>query len=179
VAGQDENGDGVIGFPGRRFGWANGGGVPTAVTVGASGSVDASIPIGVPVQQVGVTGRAFVNGWVYGQSATQNNVVSYQVTVPTAGVYTFETSGAIGSCGFALEMNTLITVLNSASSVVGTNDNTSSATGLMTFPGSRCSYVSATLQPGTYTVQVTGGFSVGGSADFNPGTFRLHVRSGA
>jgi uncharacterized protein (DUF2141 family) len=179
VAGQDENGDGVIGFPGRRFGWANGGGVPTAVTVGASGSVDASIPIGVPVQQVGVTGRAFVNGWVYGQSATQNNIVSYQVTVPTAGVYTFETSGAIGSCGFALEMNTLITVLNSASSVVGTNDNTSSATGLMTFPGSRCSYVSATLQPGTYTVQVTGGFSVGGSADFNPGTFRLHVRSGA
>ena len=179
VAGQDENGDGIIGFPGRRYGWANGGGVPTPVVVSSSGSVDASIPIGVPVEQVGVTGRAFVNGWVYGQSATQNNIISYQVTVPTAGVYTFETSGAIGSCGFALEMNTLITVLNSSSAVVGTNDNTSSATGLMTFPGTRCSYVSATLQPGTYTVQVTGGFSVGGSADFNPGTFRLHVRSGA
>lgn len=179
VAGQDENGDGIIGFPGRRYGWANGGGVPTPVTVASSGSVDASIPIGVPSEQVGVTGRVFVNGWVYGQSASQNNIVSYQVTVPTAGIYTFETSGAIGSCGFALEMNTLITVLNSASSVVGTNDNTSSATGLMTFPGSRCSYVSATLQPGTYTVNVTGGFSVNGSADFNPGTFRLHVRSGA
>jgi subtilisin family serine protease len=180
VAGQDENGDGVIGFPGRRYGWANGGGVPTPVTVGANGSVDASIPIGLPAQQVGVTGRAFVNGWVYGQSGTQNNIVSYQVTVPTAGVYTFETSGAIGSCGFALELNTLITVLNATNTVIGTNDNTASSTGLMTFPGSRCSYVSATLQPGTYTVQVTGGFSTGPTvADFNPGTFRLHVRSGA
>ncbi|MEO6209694.1 MAG: S8 family serine peptidase [Gemmatimonadaceae bacterium] len=180
VAGQDENGDGIIGFPGRRYGWATGGGVPTAVTVASNGSVDASIPIGLPAEQVGVTGRVFVNGWVYGQSATQNNVISYQVAIPTAGVYTFETSGAIGSCGFALEMNTLITVLNSASSVVGTNDNTSSATGLMTFPGSRCSYISTTLQPGTYTVNVTGGFSTGPSvADFNPGTFRLHVRSGA
>jgi hypothetical protein len=35
--------------------------------------------------------------------------------------------------------------------------------------------VSATLQPGTYTVQVSGS-SV---PAFNPGTFRLHVRSGA
>ena len=74
-------------------------------------SVNASIPIGVPAEQVGVTGRVFVNGWVYGQSGTQNNIVSYQVTMPAAGTYTFETSGAIGACGFALEMNTLITVL--------------------------------------------------------------------
>jgi hypothetical protein len=141
--------------------------------------VDAAIQIGLPAEQVGVTGRVFVNGWAYGQSGTQNNVLSYQVTVPSAGVYTFETSGAIGSCGFALEMNTLITVLNSSNTVVGTNDNTPSSSGLMTFPGTRCSYVSATLQPGTYTVQVTGGFSTGPSvADFNPGTFRLHVRSG-
>jgi len=107
-------------------------------------------------------------------------VVEENVTVPTAGVYTFETSGAIGSCGFALELNTLITELDATNTLVGSNDNTASSTGLMTFPGTRCSYVSATLQPGTYTVQVTGGFSTGPTvADFNPGTYRLHVRSGA
>jgi hypothetical protein len=179
VAGQDENDDGIIGFPGRRFGWANGGGVPVAIPVSTNGSVDASIPIGVPTQQVGVTGRTFVNSWVYGSSGTENAVNAYAVTIPTAGVYTFETSGAIGSCGFALELNTFLTVKDSGGGVVGSNDNTSSATGLMTFPGSRCSYVSATLQPGTYTVEVKGGNSSGGGASFNPGTFRLHVRSGA
>lgn len=179
VAGQDESDDSIIGFPGRRFGWANGGPEPTPVVVTPSGSVDASIPIGVPAEQVGVTGRVFVNGWVYGQSGTQNNIVSYQVTVPTAGTYTFETSGAIGACGFALEMNTLITVLDASSASLGSNDNTPSSTGLMTFPGTRCSRLSLTLQPGTYSVQVKGGFSTGPTvADFNPGTFRLQVRSG-
>ncbi len=173
VAGQDENNDGVIGFPGRRYGWA-GGTVPQPVTVSSSSVVDAAIPIGLPTEQVGVTGRVFVNSWVYGSSGTAANVISYQVTVPTVGTYTFETSGAIGSCGFALELNTVLTVLNSASTVVATNDNTSSATGLMTFPGSRCSYVSTTLQPGTYTVQVTSS----NVPAYNPGTFRLHVRSG-
>jgi subtilisin family serine protease len=174
VAGQDENDDGIIGFPGRRYGWS-GGAVPLPVSVGPSGAVDAAIPIGLPTQQVGVTGRLFVNSWVYGSSGAPGTVVSYQVTVPTAGTYTFETSGAIGSCGFALELNTVISVVSAASTVVATNDNTSSATGAMTFPGARCSHVSATLQPGTYTVQVSGS-SV---PAFNPGTFRLHVRSGA
>jgi hypothetical protein len=131
------------------------------------------------MQQVGVTGRVFVNSWVYGNSATQNTLNTYDVTIPTSGVYTFETSGAIGSCGFALELNTFITVKNSSGSVVGSNDNTSSATGHMTFPGSRCSWVSATLQPGTYTVEVKGGEDPINGPLFNPGTFRLHVRSGA
>ncbi|MEP7065337.1 MAG: S8 family serine peptidase [Gemmatimonadota bacterium] len=179
VAGQDENGDKVIGFPGRRFGWANGGGVPATVMVSANGIVDASIPIGVPTEQVGVSGRVFVNSWVYGSSATQNTINTYALSIPTTGVYTFETSGAIGSCGFALELNTFLTVKNSGGDVVGSNDNMSSATGLMTFPGTRCSYVSATLQPGDYIVEVKGGNSIGGGAGFNPGTFRLHVRSGA
>jgi len=170
VAGQDENGDGIIGFPGRRFGWA-GGSVPTPLTVSATGTVNASIPIGVPVEQAGVTGRVFVDSWVYGASGTRSNVVSYSVTIPTSGVYSFETSGAIGSCGFAVELDTKLTVISATNSVVGTNDDAS--TSGMTFPGVRCSYLSGTLEPGTYTVQVTGG------ASFNPGTFRLHVRSGA
>jgi len=170
VAGQDENGDGIIGFPGRRYGWA-GGAVPVPVTVSSAGTVSASIQIGVPVEQVGVTGRVFVDSWVYGSSGTQSNVISYSVTIPTAGVYSFETSGAIGSCGFAVELDTKLTVVDASNTVVGTNDNTS--TSAMTFPGLRCSYLSGTLEPGTYTVQVTGG------ASFNPGTFRLHVRSGA
>jgi hypothetical protein len=101
------------------------------------------------------------------------------VTVPTAGVYTFETSGTIGSCGFALGLNTFVTAKRSGGGGVGSNDDTSSATELLTFPGSRCSYVSATMQRGTYTVEVKGGNSSGGAAGFNPGTFRLLVRTGA
>ncbi|MGH7622443.1 MAG: hypothetical protein ACREMU_08910, partial [Gemmatimonadaceae bacterium] len=115
-------------------------------------------------------GRVFVNSWVYGSSGTPSNVLAYSVTIPKAGVYSFETSGAIGSCGFALELNTKLTLTNSSNTVIGTNDNTSSS--VMTFPGIACSYLSLTLQPGTYTVQVASG------TGFNAGTFRLHVRSG-
>jgi subtilisin family serine protease len=180
VAGQDEDGDGVIGFPGRRYGWANGGGVPVPVVVGANGAVEASIPIGLPVQQLGVDGRVFVGSWVYGALGTPTAVETYVVTIPTSGVYSFETSGAIGSCGFALELNTAITVTDAHGTLVGSNDNTSSTTGHMTFPGQLCSYVSAQLSPGTYTVEVkAGGGSAGGADLFNPGTYRLQVRSGA
>ena len=117
------------------------------MTVTANGVVDALIPIGVPTQQLGVTGRVFVNSWVYGNSATAGTLNTYDVTIPTLGIYIFETSGAIGSCGFALELNTFITVRLDGG-VVGSNDNTLSSTGHMTFPGSRCSWVSATLASG-------------------------------
>jgi hypothetical protein len=179
VAGQDEDGDGVIGFPGRRYGWANGGGVPVPVVVGSNGAVDAQIPIGLPVQQLGVEGRVFVGGWVYGALGTPSATETYAVTIPTAGVYSFETSGAIGSCGFALELNTSLTVTDAHGALVGSNDNTSSASGHMSFPGQLCSYVSAHLNAGTYTVEVhPGGGSVAGADLFNPGTYRLQVRSG-
>jgi hypothetical protein len=121
----------------------------------------------------------FVNSWVYGGSATEANVLSYDLTIPTAGTYVFETSGAIGACGYALELNTLITVLDASSTVVASNDNTSSSTGKMSFPGDLCSYVSVALQPGNYTVQVKGGAFVQHVATFSPGTFRLHVRKGS
>lgn len=179
IAGQDENDDAVIGFPGRRYGWANGGGVPTPVQVSTNGAVEASIPIGVPVEQSGVEGRVFVNGWVFGAHASLNDVSSYALTIPTAGLYTFETSGAIGSCGYALELNTWIVVKNSTNDAIGSNDDTSSGgSSPMTFPGRYCSYVSMTLQPGSYVVEIRGGTSSFGPPYFNPGTFRLQVRSG-
>jgi subtilisin family serine protease len=180
VAGQDENGDGVIGFPGRRYGWADGGGVPVPVVVGPGGAVDAQVPIGLPLQQLGVTGRVFVGGWVYGALGTPSAVETYAVTIPRSGVYSFETSGAIGSCGFALELNTVLTVTDAHGNLVGSNDNTSSSTGHMSFPGQLCSYVSSQLSAGTYTVQVSagGGSSASGADLFNPGTYRLQVRSG-
>jgi subtilisin family serine protease len=179
VAGQDEDGDGVIGFPGRRYGWANGGGVPVPVVVGSNGTVDAQIPIGLPVQQLGVEGRVFVGGWVYGALGAPNAVESYAVTIPTSGVYSFETSGAIGSCGFALELNTALTLTDAHGTLIGSNDNTASTSGHMSFPGQLCSYVSAQLSAGTYTVEVKAGSGSAGGADlFNPGTYRLQVRSG-
>jgi subtilisin family serine protease len=179
VAGQDEDGDGVIGFPGRRYGWANGGGLPVPVVVGSNGVVDAQIPIGLPVQQPGVEGRVFVGGWVYGAIGTPSGVETYAVTIPSAGVYSFETSGAIGSCGFALELNTALIVTDANGNLVGSNDNTSSTSGHLMFPGQLCSYVSAQLSPGTYTVEVRAGEGSAGSGDlYNPGTYRLQVRSG-
>ncbi|HXY31259.1 MAG TPA: S8 family serine peptidase [Gemmatimonadaceae bacterium] len=184
VAGQDDNNDQVIGFPGRRFGWA-GQGMAVPVTAGSQSTVT-SVMIGTPLDvQTNVDAAhaqpLFVDSWVLGSIARASGLHYYKFVAPAAGTYTIETSGAIGACGLALELNTTI----SLSSVVGgipgsdiaSNDNTSfyAAPGTMTFPGTRCSKITETLQPGTYIVKV-GWSSTPGS---NAGTYRLHIRAGS
>jgi hypothetical protein len=94
----------------------------------------------------------------------------YSVTIPTAGPYTFETSGLVGSCGLGIELDTFISVTSAAGSTVGTSDNFPSAT------GHACSRVQATLTPGIYYVTVTG---TGVSGLASHGRYRLEVRAGS
>ena len=77
---------------------------------------------------------------------------------PTAGTYVFETSGAIGACGYALELNTFISVLECVEHgrrierqhIVGHGEDERSRA----ISARTCR---STLQPGEYTVQVKGG----------------------
>jgi hypothetical protein len=95
--------------------------------------------------------------------------------IPAAGTYTFETSGMLGACGLALELNTTLTLFNGAGASLASSDDASFFAGAATFPGRRCSMVSAALQPGSYIVQV--GSSTTPAA--HPGSYRLQVRSGS
>jgi hypothetical protein len=176
-AGDDEGGDGQIGVVGRRFTWAGGFGKPTVFNVNGNSS-SAAIVLGTPLEvepndDVAHANLLSVGSYVVGSITTPDATDVYSVTIPTAGTYTFETSGLVGSCGFGIELDTFMSVTTSAGASVGTSDNQGSR---ISPTGPFCSRVQASLQPGIYYVRVTGSFAVG-LADH--GRYRLEVRSGS
>jgi hypothetical protein len=180
VAAQDENGDGVTGFPGRRMGWA-GGTQPATIAIDSAHVGTAAIAIGAPVEQSPNGDRAhaqqiFADSWIAGSIGASSITDYYRVLIPTAGTYTIETSGVLGACGLALELNTALTLSDNSGAAVSSNDNSSyfGTTG-MTFPGTYCSKITATLQPGAYTIAL----KWSATPAPNPGSYRLQVRSGS
>ena len=173
-AGDDEGADGVMGTPGRRFTWAGGFGTPTVFNVNGN-SQSAAIVLGVPVEvepndDVAHANLLSVGSYVTGNITTPDTRDVYRVTVVTAGVHTFETSGLVGSCGLGIELDTFLSLSNSAGTSIATNVNFSSATGRF------CSRIQQTLQPGIYYVTVTG---TSAAQLANHGRYRLEVRAGS
>jgi hypothetical protein len=171
-AGEDESGDGVIGSPGRRFAWAGGFGATTVFNCN-SNAQSTAIALGVPTEvepndDVAHANTLSVGSYVTGNITPPDIRDVYKVTIATAGVYTFETSGLVGSCGYGIELDTFLTLSSSAASIA-TNDNFSSTTSRW------CSRIQTTLQPGTYYVTVSG---TGGNGFADHGRYRLEVRSG-
>jgi hypothetical protein len=172
-AGEDESGDGVIGSPGRRFAWAGGFGTPTVFNVN-NNAQSTAIALGVPSEVEPNDDVAHANSLSVGSYVTGNITLPdvrdlFRVTIATAGVYTVETSGLVGSCGLGIELDTFITLTSSAGAVIGSNDNFTSTTSRL------CSRIQMTLQPGIYYVTVSG-TAANGFADH--GRYRLEVRSG-
>ena len=167
-AGQDENADRVLGTPGRRWGWYGGSAGPQLLQLGATQNVIAAINMGLPVEvepnnTTASATRIPVNGYVTGQVTLPDVVDTYVVTIPLAGTYYFETTGLLGSCGYGLELDTVLSLLDPNGNVLATNDDA-------VFPSSQfCSTISRTLTAGTYYVKVSG--SVG-----SQGQYRLWVR---
>lgn len=172
-AGDDENGDGIIGAPGRRFAWAGGSGAPTIFNVNAN-ALTTQIALGMPVEvepndDVGHANLLSVGSYVVGTITPPDTRDVYSVTISTPGVYTFETSGLVGACGYGLELDTFLSVSSASGTVVGTNNDFTSTTAL------NCSHVVATLTAGIYYVTVTSPVS---SSLSTHGRYRLEVRAG-
>lgn len=172
-AGEDESGDATIGTPGRRFAIAGGAGKPTVFNVNAN-ALSAAIVLGMPTEvepndDIAHANLLSVNSYVVGNITTPDVVDVYSVPIPAAGIYTFETSGVVGSCGLGIELDTFISVTTAAGALVGSNDNFSSATGRF------CSRVQKSLTPGIYYVTVSGSAASGLASH---GRYRLEVRAG-
>jgi len=157
TSGQDEAGDGKIGVPGRPFGWFGGGNGPTLIALATAQNATATPLVGVPIEfepnnTTAQGSRMVMNSFVLGQISVTDTVDVYTVQVPRAGTYYFETSGVLGSCGYALELDTVLSLLDANGATLQRNDDA-------TFPGSRfCSQVTATLAAGTYYARVSGAF---------------------
>lgn len=156
LGGQDEDGDRRPGLPGRRFGWS-GGARPGEITMTAGQSpVPASFQIGLPVESepnndASSAQPIFLNGWMVGSIGPNDPADIYRVRIPRSGSYVIETQGIVGSCGYGLELDTVLDLLDGlAATVSATNDDT-------VFPGSQfCSRVTRTLDTGTTFFRVRG-----------------------
>jgi subtilisin family serine protease len=172
-AGDDESGDGVLGLPGRRFGWFGGFGAPTAINVNNNTQAVALV-LGLPTEvepnnDVATANILVPGSYVVGNITTPDTRDVYSVVISTAGVYTFETTGLVGSCGMGVELDTFMSIQTQTGTSVGTNNDFTSATGRF------CSRMQPTLQPGIHYVTITGS-GLNGLA--NHGRYRLQVRSG-
>jgi subtilisin family serine protease len=174
-AGEDDAGDGVIGVAGRRFTVAGGLGNTTVFNVG-TGTQSVALALGLPFESEPNNDLAHANllavgSYVIGTITAPDLQDIYRVTIPTAGTYTFETTGLVGTCGLGIELDTFLSVSAAAGTLVGSNDN------INTLPNPFCSRVRVQLTPGIYYATVQGSSA---SIPFTTphGRYRLAVRSG-
>lgn len=174
LVGQDDDGDGVIGLPGRRLGWAGGAAHPTVFTIdsGAAGIQHTSIALGLPLEAEPNDVRAVanplsVNGYVVGSITAPDQSDMYVVHIPTGGSYTFATSGVSGACGWGIELDTFMEVANASGSFDQANDDSGD------FTGPNCSSISGPIAAGTYYVTIT---ASRGTPLADHGRYRLSVR---
>jgi len=154
-AGLDDRGNGITGRPGFLWGAFGGAGSPTAIAIVGHGVRDASFTVGFPIEKEPNGSNATaddveVGGYTYATLSPAGDRDIYKVRVPAAGLYTFETHGLFGFCGWGLEVDTIMDVYNSGGQLLITQDD---------FDPSRdrfCSRVTLELAPGVYFVHVRG-----------------------
>ena len=180
--GVDENGDGLVGLPGRPWGAYGGAGAPTAVAVSSTVGGTAFFPVGAPAESEGNddpvhSNRLLVGGSIQGAIPSPTDPADvYRVDIATAGSYTFETSGWNGGyCRFALDLNTVLTLSDANGGVLASNDDIDPQDPAP-LVGNRCSRIQAQLMPGRYYITVTAGLS--GLGALHTGRYRLQVRAG-
>jgi serine protease len=170
-AGTDESGDRQLGVPGRLWGAFGGLAAPRPITVLSAGPYPASFAIGLPDEVepnhtiAGTANVLAIGGYVQGTIVDSLTIDVYRVRIPAAGTYTFETSGWVGACGFALEEATAIGLFD----VTGTLVTSTSYIDRAHF--NFCSRLTQTLTAPFYYVAVAG--------LFRGARYRLQARRGS
>jgi hypothetical protein len=155
----DESGDQQLGVPGRLWGALGGPATPTAITVLSAAPYPASFTLGFPAQiqpnhTLATANGLAIGGYTRAILADTLQLDVYRVKVSRSGTYTFETSGWVGSCGWALEEATLILLYDVGGTLITYTTD-------FTDPGhfTYCARLTRSLSPGTYYVAVAGAFN--------------------
>ena len=168
-AGEDADGDALIGVPGRRWGALGVSAIPFPVTVAGAGTYAASFTMGFPVEfeengSFLVPDVLPIGGYLRGDISDPATDADFSIIqIPTSGQYTIETSAVDGACGFALEEDTILQLFDSGQMQIATNDDIDGAN------GNFCSRISMVLSPGTYFAWVLGYYG---------GRYAITVREG-
>ena len=154
-AGLDDRGNGVTGRPGFLWGALGGAGSPTSIAIVGHGVRDGSFTIGFPIEKEpnGSNTTADdleVEGYSYGTISPAGDRDIYRIRVAAAGLYTFETHGIQGFCGWGLEVDTILDLYSSGGQLLVTQDDHDPDR------DRRCSRITRPLEAGVYYVHVRG-----------------------
>ncbi len=154
----DESGDQRLGVPGRLWGALGGHAAPTVITVLNAGPYPASFTIGLPAEvrpnhTIASANGLAIGGYARGVIEDSTAIDVYRVRIPASGTYTFETSGWVAACGFALEEATAIGIFDAGGDLITSTDYIDPQH--LNF----CSRLTRSLTPGTYYVGVAGLFT--------------------
>jgi subtilisin family serine protease len=158
-AGEDDDGDGILGLPGRRWGAYGGTGAPRSVTVSTTTGAFASFNIGNPLEHESndLSTRASVlisDTYQTGSLAPGDGADYYKVVIANAGTYTFQTSGFNHAlCSYGMDLNTNLQVF----APDGTTPIGTPLDDIDPLNNNYCSREVVTLGPGTYFVRITAG----------------------
>lgn len=156
-AGQDTEGDGISGVPGRRWGAPGSAGRPDIIVVTGTETHTVDFSIGIPVQEgpnntIETANELSADGYVQGTSSAGDFSSSdiFRIQIPEAGAYVFETSGVQGMCGFALEEDTHLQLHDENGDLILANTDMDPTRHLY------CSRIPTQLEPGVYYLVVFG-----------------------
>jgi hypothetical protein len=127
------------------------------VAVSASTGAFVSFAVGYPVEQEPndlSTGASLLQleGAVQGTIGGTDAVDYFRIDIPTAGTYTFETTGWSGNfCSYALDVNTTLTLLDQA------NQALTSSVDINNPANNFCSRITTSLSPGSYYLTIRPG----------------------
>jgi hypothetical protein len=166
----DESSDQRLGVPGRLWGALGGPATPTALTVLTPGPYNASFSIGLPAQirpnqSFASANDLAIGGYTRAIYADTLHIDFYRVKIPTSGTYTFETSGWVAACGFALEEATAIGLFDAGQHLIAVADYIDPP------HFNFCTRLTSSLVAGTYYVGVAG--------LFNNSQYQLQARAGS
>lgn len=172
-AGTSDSGEQRLGSPGSLWGPFGQSGVPSLFTVLGGKAQQFSFTIGNPIQlnpnhTIGTASPLMIGGYRQGAIIDTLTLDVYSVQIPKAETYTFETSGWVGACGYALEDATVIGLFNSGGTFLMSADFVDP--GHLNF----CSRLTTALSAGTYYVAIAGSFGGG----WFGGRYRIQARVG-
>jgi len=157
-SGLDDRDDGITGRPGFLWGALGGSATPAVIEIVGHGVTNGDHTIGFPVESEpnDMTSQANalpVGGYLYGTFSSPGDQDNYRVRIGEAGVYTFETGGVYGLCGFGLEADTMLDLFDESGTLLASNINIDESAERY------CSRITIPLAPGDYVLRAR---SVGG-----------------
>lgn len=151
-AGSDEDGDGIVGLPGRLWGAAGGATTPATLRIDGAGLYNGTFALLLPneVEPNDTPSQADLllpGGHVNGSFASTNDRDVFVLRVGEAGTYRLEITGQVGACGFALEADPILTVATGQGVTLAINDD------INVSARDYCSGITIPLAPGDHILR--------------------------